>query len=1405
MRPEHLLNYGYTPTCQAALERLAGLLKPTRGGVVRLLDPCCADGQALAYLAHAMANSHAQIETYGVEIEEERAESASLALDHVLCADFRRTVISHKSISFALLNPPYDQTDGEDSLEKTIIRRSLPYLAQEGVAALVIPQRLLPWAGEKLRMRWLALFESQDPASPNQVVLVGEPTAEPHLLPEIGTVQPVDVPAFPEATMTFRVNHLTPQELERLLAATPLPDLYPVSGESERQVLHPLRPGHRAAYLAGHGSTIDLPDGRYLRVAIQRLETRREEEVEDGTTRCITLSIPKMVAYILGRGDLREIPFEQITELAADIDRAISLQSYVEERPDGTPEAQPWEQEVVDRINRLLPPMNGRQGLLPAQAVRAVGMARTLLDGQKTVFGLMEMGYGKAQPLHAKVLTPNGWRVMGEIQIGDQVIGANGMPTRVIGVYPQGEKDIYRVTFTDGASAECCADHLWTVQTPLKKWKDKPSKTLSLREIMAKGLSHANGNLQHFIPITQPVAFPTRAQPLDPYLLGVLLGDGYLANSLTLSSGDAGILRQVRRLLPEGLHLNHKNNYDYSITTGVSRKSSPRPPNTVARALRKMDLLGRTSGNKFIPKAYLYGSIAQRIVLLQGLLDTDGYVQPDTSTIEYTTTSPQLAEDITFLVQSLGGVVKRSAKQPTYSHAGQRRKGKLSYRLFLKLPNEIQPFHLPRKLSSYRPRTKYFPSRAITDIQYVGRMPAQCIKVAAEDGLYLTDNCIATHNTPISLTVRELVKARKRVDLTVVLTPPHLVKKWGREARRLAPVAQIVLPEGNGEERQAQVHRALQAAGRGEEVILILSREAVKLGPLHRAGLVPRLFPRAGAERIWSCPNCGTPAVTKAEEGWEMDEILRFGEWVRVSPDQTPPRRFLGKKCPVCRAPYAASEPKPRRWPLAEPIYRAVRSGRIRNLLLLTDEAHEYRNASLQGTAFSRLFRASRWAILLTGTLFGGRASDLYRLLRWTSPEMRQVRLTEKEFVERYGYAESVEVVDEKRAYGRHIRRSEFRERPGVSPAVYRFLLSRTAFGALRDVAIALPAYTEQQREVATPALGLDHLFVKSYGGRLYHEQGKGALSAWLRAALGYYNIATVAPASGREDHTYDFTSRDEDGQAKEHNVVLTLPVLPERTILPKERELLDLLRQEASEGRKSVILVEQTTARPLPLRLEKILRQAGLRAVYLNTARVPAGEREEWIEKQAHQMDALITHPKAVETGLDLVMFQTVVAYEAIYAVISLAQAVCRIWRLGQTRPVRVFALGYQGIELEAWNVIARKISWAKSVYGDFVPSSLGDAGVDDNLDLLRALTERITGVAKDHEVLHTTTLAGIEAPFTMPEIPAIPVSDVFPPVVVVESWADWAARRGKVVAAQRRRRPGGAVSPDQLELGMG
>ena len=224
------------------------------------------------------------------------------------------------------------------------------------------------------------------------------------------------------------------------------------------------------------------------------------------------------------------------------------------------------------------------------------------------------------------------------------------------------------------------------------------------------------------------------------------------------------------------------------------------------------------------------------------------------------------------------------------------------------------------------------------------------------------------------------------------------------------------------------------------------------------------------------------------------------------------------------------------------------------------------------------------------------------------------------------------------------------------------------------------------------------------------------------------------------------------------------------------------------------MLLIEQTTTRPLPQRLVPLLQQHGIRATFLDTSRVQASNREEWIEKQAHQMDVLITHPKAVETGLDLLSFQTVVVYEAIYKVISLAQAIARVWRLRQSRPVKVISLIYEGnLEGAAWPVIARKISWAKSVYGNFVQSGLGGAGMDENLDLLSALKDAITTQTTSDDQIPERTLAGIERQWVIapePEIEqAIPVALEREVAITMDEWLRQNIPAGKQERHTRRR----------------
>ena len=383
-----------------------------------------------------------------------------------------------------------------------------------------------------------------------------------------------------------------------------------------------------------------------------------------------------------------------------------------------------------------------------------------LRDGSETV--LLPSGAGKAQPLDAKILTPLGWKRMGDMRVGDRVIDPTGGTTRVLGVFPQGIKKIYRVTFSDGSTTECCEDHLWVTQNYWQRndWTRGRIRTQSawsvcdLKTIM-QNIRDRSGHLNYTVPLTRPVEFSRcDSLPLDPYLLGVLIGDGHLGNHMTnVTTADEEIVNGIRATLPLQLKLVHYPSAppcDYAIVQ--KRRSSKDQP--IRAALQNMGLLGTLSTSKFIPDVFKYASIDNRIALLQGLLDTDGHVDPrprHTCNIEYATSSLRLANDVQFLVQTLGGIAKVSSRIPQFVHKGKKRTGARSYRIRIKLPGGIAPFRLSRKMRAYAPATRYVPRRFIASVEYVGDKPAQCISIDSKSGLYLTDDLIVTHNTFIAL------------------------------------------------------------------------------------------------------------------------------------------------------------------------------------------------------------------------------------------------------------------------------------------------------------------------------------------------------------------------------------------------------------------------------------------------------------------------------------------------------------------------------------------------------------------------------------------------------------------------------------------------------------------------------
>jgi len=389
-----------------------------------------------------------------------------------------------------------------------------------------------------------------------------------------------------------------------------------------------------------------------------------------------------------------------------------------------------------------------------------------------------ECGLGKAQPLDALVLTYTGFVEMGSLRTGSYVIGSSGKPVQVLGIYPQGVQDVFRVSFNDGAEVECTLNHLWTVTSSQRRSHGYDYVTRPLDEIRTQ-----NENVKHsfsklcYVPNVEPVDHPTIPKTVRPYVLGVLLGDGHLDYAHTsITSEDIEILSRVSALLPEGHYLK-----DSGSTASGSAKTyyiqSGGKASSLRKALKVMGLNGLRSWEKFIPAEYLFSSAEQRLSLLQGLLDTDGWAQKtargNTSwSVCYCTVSERLAKNVQQLVWSLGGTATIRSSQSGY----EGKEGRPNYQLSIKLPEGYAPFYVRRKQAKINATNSVRPIRKIVGIEYVGQKQVQCIKVGAEDGLYVTNDYILTHNTITGIeAIRAVCPSSARM---LLFCPPSIIAQW---------------------------------------------------------------------------------------------------------------------------------------------------------------------------------------------------------------------------------------------------------------------------------------------------------------------------------------------------------------------------------------------------------------------------------------------------------------------------------------------------------------------------------------------------------------------------------------------------------------------------------------------------
>ncbi|MFF1684373.1 MULTISPECIES: helicase-related protein [unclassified Streptomyces] len=350
-----------------------------------------------------------------------------------------------------------------------------------------------------------------------------------------------------------------------------------------------------------------------------------------------------------------------------------------------------------------------------------------------------EVGSGKAQPLDSLVLTPGGFRRMGDLSEGDQVVTPTGEIAQVDGVFPQGERDVWRLVLSDDTTVECDDEHLWIVGTSCGWHRGEEPKVLATREIRAD-LHKADGSSKWYVPSATPVDLNDGASPpLDPYLFGLLLGDGSFRHNLRFSTIDAEILAAVRSaVVPEcELAPVPGSRCDYTIHLPGPKGGTRRNP--VISVLRSLKLWGVTSHDKFLPLVFKNTTIKNRLAVLQGLMDTDGTVDAQGMSVSFCSASRQLADDVAWLVRSLGGRARVLPK-------------KAAFNVSIELPEEHVPFRLTRKAARMRPRPKYNTfRRGIRAVEYVGRKPVQCISVAHSSRAYVTDHFTVTHNTMVAL------------------------------------------------------------------------------------------------------------------------------------------------------------------------------------------------------------------------------------------------------------------------------------------------------------------------------------------------------------------------------------------------------------------------------------------------------------------------------------------------------------------------------------------------------------------------------------------------------------------------------------------------------------------------------
>jgi hypothetical protein len=714
--------------------------------------------------------------------------------------------------------------------------------------------------------------------------------------------------------------------------------------------------------------------------------------------------------------------------------------------------------------------------------------------------------------------------------------------------------------------------------------------------------------------------------------------------------------------------------------------------------------------------------------------------------------------------------------------------------------------------------------------------------------------------TTIGLGVIELLDAYP----AIVICPPHLVPKWIREAEEVIPDVKARELRRIGKDKDGDVNDVgafledYEMGKLGHKAIAVVASTAAKMGAGWKPVIRTKTIKINGKPLVvYTCPQCGQvqtdnqdAPVTEIEyfqkhrgfcsakvSGWKLD-----ANGLRVW-DQDGDPVWETRPCGAALFEYSAT----RRWSIAEYI-KDKAHGRFK--ILIGDEVHEYKSKSSdRGVAFHQLAEATQYTLTLTGTYFGGKSTSIFWLLHRLTPGVRHdfAFHDELRWAKAYGLLESVrkrkvgsDLADEDGTFtGNRRYRDQAHEIPGVSPAIITRLLHNSIFLNLKDLGIELPPYTEDVVE-----LDMEDGQARQYREMesiLRHMARRDSryLSLWLQWALARPNSAfrdevvmlnhAAVPANQLTALAKELLEATEGSELQEQvaqilldaartaqsaagkrekEVIVQSPLMPlpavlqeqliESDLLPKERWLASFCQSEKARRRRVLVYVRQTGTRDIQDRIETVLKDAGLRTITLYSSVNPR-KREAWIEKHS-DADVLITNPRLVQTGLDLVSFASVVFFEVEYSLYTLWQALRRVWRLGQTKAVKAVFAVYKGtMEAQALALMGRKMRAAQLLYGDNVGGAI--VPVEEGDFITELAREVLRGAELDDlQSLFADEMQVSNSPLGCPTEDS-PV--LFP--IQPRTWDEWLSERnlsGKLPATRRSGKRTNGDVPGQLSI---